>query len=230
MRALQDRCVANEGVIRQFHKCQEIENKERDQNKEAIRTLNIELMGKLAQLEKETRRHEELEKTTTNLTIELAVICEQMDKAKADAMTAFRILQPFFDECGVYYGDGFEDFLKQVAAFYLNQDLSQVSIDDTVPSTLGGTDAISDEIDDSIHTVEGEVKDPDAEVVVQPALEGLAAPVVSSIANSPSTVDSPSIEDQSFFNAPLSFFFFLFFIFVSLFVRQWQMPLLLGFM
>ena len=202
MRALQDRCMANEGVIRRFRKRQEIENKERDQNKEAIRTLNIELMGKLAQLEKETRRYEELEKTTTNLTIELAAICEQMDKAKADAMAAFRILQPFFDKCGVYYGDEFEDCLKQVVALYLNQDLSQVSIDDTVPSTLGDTDAISDEIDDSVHTVEGEVKDLDAEVVVQPAPERLAAPMVSS------TTDSPSTEDQSFFNAPLSFFFF----------------------
>ena len=28
MKALQDRCIAIEGVIRRFHKCQEIENKE----------------------------------------------------------------------------------------------------------------------------------------------------------------------------------------------------------
>ncbi|KAL0004549.1 hypothetical protein SO802_012110 [Lithocarpus litseifolius] len=35
MKALQDRCVANEGVIWRFHKRQEIENKERDQYKEA---------------------------------------------------------------------------------------------------------------------------------------------------------------------------------------------------
>ena len=43
MRALQDRCMANERVIRQFRKCKEIENKERDQYKEAIHTLNKEL-------------------------------------------------------------------------------------------------------------------------------------------------------------------------------------------
>lgn len=43
IRVLQDRFVANEGVIRQFCKRQEIENKEWDQYKEATRTLNKEL-------------------------------------------------------------------------------------------------------------------------------------------------------------------------------------------
>ena len=89
-----------------------------------------------------------------------------MDKAKADTVVAFRILQPFFDECGIYYGDGFEDCLKQVTTLYLDQDLSQVAIDDTVPSTPGGTDAINDETDDFVHIVEGEVKDLNAKVIV----------------------------------------------------------------
>ena len=230
MRALQDRCVANEGVIRQFHKCQEIENKERDQNKEAIRTLNIELMGKLAQLEKETRRHEELEKTTTNLTIELAVICEQMDKAKADAMTAFRILQPFFDECGVYYGDGFEDFLKQVAALYLNQDLSQVSIDDTVPSTLGVPTQLVMRLTTSSTLLRGRLRTlmlrSSSNLLLKawqlPWSRLLLIAHLLQIAHLSRTSLSSML--------PCPFFFFLFFIFISLFVRQWQMPLLLGFM
>ena len=64
------------GVIRWFRKRREVENKERDQYKEAVRTLNTELMAKLAQLEKETCCHEELEKTTTNVTTELAALCE----------------------------------------------------------------------------------------------------------------------------------------------------------
>ena len=50
MRAFQDRCVANKGLIPRFHKCQEIENKEKDQYKEAIHTHNMELMAKLALL------------------------------------------------------------------------------------------------------------------------------------------------------------------------------------
>ena len=40
MNALQDRCVASEGVIRRFHKCQEIENKEQAQYSEVVCTLN----------------------------------------------------------------------------------------------------------------------------------------------------------------------------------------------
>lgn len=48
MRALQDRCVANEGVLYQFWKRKEIENKERDQHKEDVCTLNTELTAKLA--------------------------------------------------------------------------------------------------------------------------------------------------------------------------------------
>ena len=46
-----------------------------------------------------------------NLTTKLATFCEQMNKAKADAVVAFRISQPFYDECGVFYGDGFDDYL-----------------------------------------------------------------------------------------------------------------------
>ena len=40
MNALQDRCVASEGVIRRFHKCQEIENKEQAQYSKVVCTLN----------------------------------------------------------------------------------------------------------------------------------------------------------------------------------------------
>ena len=112
MRTFQDRCVANEGVIRRYCKRKEIENKERDQYKEAVRTLNTELTAKLTLLKKETRRHEEVEKMNTNLTMELAALCKQMDKAKADAVAAFQISQPFFDECNVFYGEGFDDCLK----------------------------------------------------------------------------------------------------------------------
>ena len=160
IRALQDRRVANEKVIYWFRKCQEIENKERDQYKEAVWILNMELTAKLALLEKETRRREELEKMTTNLTIELAALQEQIKKAKVDIVAVFRTSQPYFDECGVYYGDGFDDCLKQVAAFYLDLDLSQVVLDDTISSTHEGTDTVSNETDDSVHIVEEELKGP----------------------------------------------------------------------
>lgn len=107
MRALQDNCVANEGVIRQFRKCQEIENKEKDQYKEAICTFNTKLTTKLTQSEKETCYHEELEKATTNLMTKLVALCEQMDKAKADTVLAFQISQPFFTSAASNMATGF---------------------------------------------------------------------------------------------------------------------------
>ena len=48
----------------------------------------------------------------TNLTTKLAAFCKQMDKAKANIVAAFQISQPFFDECSVFYGEGFDDYLK----------------------------------------------------------------------------------------------------------------------
>ena len=59
----------------------------------------MKLTTKLALLEKETRRREELEKMTTNLTTELATLREQIEKAKVDAVAAFHTSQPYFDEC-----------------------------------------------------------------------------------------------------------------------------------
>nr|POE62467.1 hypothetical protein CFP56_26398 [Quercus suber] len=160
MKALQDRCVANKG----------------------------ELMAKTKVLAKETHRLEEAEKAKTNLVIELAALRKQMEKAKANAMVEFRISQPFFDACGIYYGDEFEDCLKQVRAAYPNLDLSQIVIDDIVSLMLEGDDIVSNEIIDFIHTVEQEVKDIDSVVIAQPTSDGPDAVVVSSAEN-PTTVE-----------------------------------------
>lgn len=48
----------------------------------------------------------------------------KMRKAKADIMAAFQVSQPIFDESGVFYGDGFDDCLKQVEVVYPDLDLS----------------------------------------------------------------------------------------------------------
>ena len=79
-------------MVRRFCKRQEIENKERDQYKEIVRTLNTELAAKLALLKEKTHHHEEVEKSNANLTTKLATLRKQMDMAKADAVAAFRIL------------------------------------------------------------------------------------------------------------------------------------------
>ena len=54
MKALQDKCVAWEGVIHWYRKCQDIENKEHDQYKEAVHTLNKELMSVTKKLKEES--------------------------------------------------------------------------------------------------------------------------------------------------------------------------------
>lgn len=69
MTALQNICIANEGVIHQSHRRQELENKEQAQNVEAVRTLNKELTAKTTALEEETHFHEEAKKVKTNMMI-----------------------------------------------------------------------------------------------------------------------------------------------------------------
>ena len=75
--------------------------------------------------------------------------------------------------CGIYYGDEFDDCLKQVVATFSNLDLSQITIDDTVPLTPKGDDAVSKEVGDSIHTIEQGVKDTNVETIVQSAPDSL---------------------------------------------------------
>nr|POF24351.1 hypothetical protein CFP56_27547 [Quercus suber] len=139
------------GVFHRLHEHQEIEKKERAQYSEAVHTLNKELTAKTAALAEETRQHEEAKMVKTYLATKLASLREQMEKAKADATAEFRVSQPFFDSCGVYYGVEFNDCLKHVAATYPNLDLSQITIDNTTLPTLGGVDNVSKETSDSIH-------------------------------------------------------------------------------
>lgn len=74
----------------------------------------------------DSRLREEAEKAKANLTTELVALYEQMDKAKAVTMTECHVSQPFFDACGVYFGDGFDDCLKKVGATYPDLDLSKL--------------------------------------------------------------------------------------------------------
>lgn len=103
--------------------------------------------------------------------------------AKADAIAKFRASQPFINACKVYYGDGFDNFLKQVGSIYLDFDLSRISMEDSLLTTPTSGDIVSEETDNSIHT-EQDPKD-DSVVLVQPALEGPVAPVASSVEDLP---------------------------------------------
>ena len=60
---------------------------------------------------------------------------------------------------GGFYSDGSEDCLKQIAALYLNLDLSKVVIDDIVPPTPGSADVVMNEANGVVHLMEGMVKE-----------------------------------------------------------------------
>ena len=91
---------------------------------EASRILNVELIVKIALLEKETNRYKDLAKANTNLTTDLAALHEQMEWAKADIVAGVWTFHPYYDECGNFYGDSFDDCLKQVVALYPHLDSS----------------------------------------------------------------------------------------------------------
>jgi len=55
MKALQDRCIAEEGVISYLRKCNETLTNKQDQYKEAFRTLNKEVTNLNEKLKEETR-------------------------------------------------------------------------------------------------------------------------------------------------------------------------------
>ena len=76
-----------------------------------------------------------------------------------------------------YYGNGFDDYLKQVATVYPDLDLFQVVINDIVLPTPSGADTTIDEADTSVHTVEEEVKEPaETEALDQKAPEDRNVP------------------------------------------------------
>ena len=58
MKALQDRCVAEEGVINRLRKCNKTLTNEHDQYKEAFCTLNKEVTALNEKLKEETSQQE----------------------------------------------------------------------------------------------------------------------------------------------------------------------------
>ena len=67
----------------------------------------------------------------------MTALLEQVEIARANAVIEFKASQPFINSCAVYYGDRFEDCLKQVKSVYLHLDLSKVTMD-PLPSTPTG--------------------------------------------------------------------------------------------
>ena len=97
---------------------------------------------------------------------------------------------------GGYYGEGFENCLKQVKSFYPYLDFSKVTMDEPLPSTLAD-DTIHEETDDSTESNPkyGNV------VLAQPAIDALITSIVPFA--EPVTVEDPIIEDKVDGNSPI---------------------------
>jgi len=61
-----------------------------------------------------------------------------VETARIDAVNEYKASQPFIDFYGGYYGEGFEDCLKQVKSLYLHLDFSTVTMDEPLLSTPAG--------------------------------------------------------------------------------------------
>ena len=77
---------------------------------------------------------------------------------------------------------------------YPDIDLSQITIDNTVPPTPGGDDTVSEETSDSVHTIKQGAKDANTKTVVQLALDGSETPAAQSAVD-PSIADGSSPVD-----------------------------------
>ena len=80
MKALQDRCVAEEGVINHLRKCNETLTNEQDQYKEVLRTLNKEVTTLNEKLNEETSQREKAQEAKVSLEKELMALCGQVER------------------------------------------------------------------------------------------------------------------------------------------------------
>lgn len=122
--------------------------------------------------------------------------------AKVNIVEEFKASQTFIDSCAVYYGSEFEDCLKQVKSIYPTLDLSKVTMDEPLLSTLAG-DTTLRESDDSTE-LEPTPKD-DGVVLAQPTVNPPVPPIIPSVElidmENPLTQDK---DDKAHQDAPAS--------------------------
>ena len=123
VKALQDRCVAKEGVVTRVQKHNTNLMNEQGQYKDDVRTLNKELKEVREKLEEVDRQKEKLQEEVTDLG-------QRVQTAGTDAVRDFKASQSFIDSCAEYYGTGFDDYLKQVGSAFPELDLYGITKDD----------------------------------------------------------------------------------------------------
>ena len=177
MKALQVKCVANEGVIARQQMCIKNMTNWQEQYKSALRSFNQEVKELKEKLEEEGRQRKKDLEAKEMAEKELATLLGQVETAKTDAVKEFKDSQAFVDSCAEYYGVGFEDCLKQVKSNYPDLDLAKVSMDAPMPTTPVGN-AVPEETDDS--TVSNQDTQDDIIILAQPALNPPVIPLTPS--------------------------------------------------
>ena len=125
-KALQDCCVAKEGVVTRVQKHNTNLMNEQGQYKDVVCTLNKELKEVREKLAKADCQNAKLQEEVTDLG-------QRVQTARTDTVRDFKALQSFIDSCAVYYGTGFDKYLKQVASAFPELDLSGITMDDGSP-------------------------------------------------------------------------------------------------
>ena len=113
------------------------------QYKEAVRLLNLDLKDVREKLGEAEGQQKTLEEEVSSLRV-------QVETAGTDAVEKFKTTQSFIDSCADYYGTGFDDCLKQVASAYPELDLSEITMDASVPMTPAG-DTAADKDDEPLN-------------------------------------------------------------------------------
>ena len=140
VKALQDQCVAKEGVVARVRRHNSNLMDQQAQYKEVVRLLNADLKDVKEKLGEVGHQQKKLEE-------ELSSLRAQVETAGTDAVQKFKTTQSFIDSCADYYGTGFDDCLKQVASVYPELDLFGITMDVSVPMTLIG-DTVVDKDDE----------------------------------------------------------------------------------
>ena len=182
-------------MIARLHKCIKLLTDEEKQYKDATRSFNEEVKVLKGKSEEEGHQRKSEQEAKEKVDKELTALLEQVEMARVDAGYEYKASYPFIDFCGGYYGEGFEDCLKQVKSLYPHLDLSEVNMDEPLPSTPAG-DTIQEETDDFM---EPNPKDGSV-VLTQPAID---APITSLVLfTEPVNVEDLVVGEKTDKNSP----------------------------
>nr|POE61313.1 hypothetical protein CFP56_51615 [Quercus suber] len=156
MQALQIRCTSWEASVKCLKNHLETEADSLKKFKKSAQTLGQEVIELKAKLGGVTHQTDELMKENADLKSKVATVHKHMDKVKEEAIEEFQVSQPYFNEVGGYYRDGFEDFRKQDVLLFLDLNFSQIQIRLNASMTPATEPILNDvETDDEVLVTNG---------------------------------------------------------------------------